>query len=107
MSILVLFMSTTEGEARPKMRRCAKLRRCAVVPPEGQTAEFLTLCGRLDGKLLGQDYKETDADGEAMEALCKPYGGGDSDYVTVFSDRVRALPAGAEVTRAVTVNYAF
>ena len=100
MSVLVLFVSTTQGEGGAGIRS-------AVVPPVGQTKVFLRLCELLDGKMPGEDgdtaaeSEGLSAAGEAMEALCGPY-----ECTPKESNRV-ALPAGAAVTRVVTVNYSF
>lgn len=100
MSLLVLFVQTTQGEAGAGIRSF-------VIPAECQTDEFLTLCSLLDGKMPGEDgdtlaeCEELSAAGEILEGLCESY-----ECTVRDRDRV-ALPTGTAVTRVVTVIYSF
>ena len=77
----------------------------ALVPEAEMTSELETLCSFLDGELPGESG-DTDAHNNQLniascrlEELCKP-------YMAARGARVR-LPAGAVVTRIVTVSYSF
>ena len=102
MSVLVLFVSLKPADY-------GNFIRSAVIPPEGQTGEFLRLCDVLNGKMPGEDgetraeIRELAAAGNALEALCDAYGGtwSENDGCTVV------VPTGMAVTRVVTVSYMF
>jgi hypothetical protein len=100
--VLVLFVLLSPSDM-------AEFLSSAAVPPEAQTPEFLRLCERLDGAMPGEsggsrsERREIHLASEALEALCRPFMPSD-DVFHKMSSRV-CLPAGAAVTRVVTVSF--